>query len=161
MKKLVKTKPEFEALEKPKRKEVFIKELSKLEKQHGVIIPQDVVDRARPASSPIHDLFDWDDKSAGEKFRVWQARSYITTVKIEIMGKETEAFYNTTVMIDKVPVRGYYSAQRVLNDENMSKAILSQAIRELNYWENKYKHLKELTGIIDFSRLANIKKQLK
>ena len=54
----------------------------------GRITAHAVLDAARPASSPIHDCFDWDDSEAAEKWRLEQARELIRRVKIELVYQE-------------------------------------------------------------------------
>ena len=58
-----------------------------LEKK-GRITAHAVLDAARPASSPIHDCFDWNDSEAAEKWRLEQARELIRRVKIELVYQE-------------------------------------------------------------------------
>jgi hypothetical protein len=48
-----------------------------------------VVDAARSPSSPLHSKFEWDDAVAGEKPRLYQARTLIRSVRIiELDGQE-------------------------------------------------------------------------
>jgi len=54
----------------------------------GRITAHAVLDAARPASSPIHDCFDWNDSEAAEKWRLEQARELIRRVKIELVYQE-------------------------------------------------------------------------
>ena len=58
-----------------------------LEKAGRITAPA-VLDAARPASSPIHDCFDWNDSEAAEKWRLEQARELIRRVKIELVYQE-------------------------------------------------------------------------
>ena len=58
-----------------------------LEKSGRITAPA-VLDAARPASSPIHDCFDWYDSEAAEKWRLEQARELIRRVKIELVYQE-------------------------------------------------------------------------
>lgn len=58
-----------------------------LEKKGRITAPE-VLDAARPESSPIHDCFDWNDSEAAEKWRLEQARELIRRVKIELVYQE-------------------------------------------------------------------------
>lgn len=57
--------------------------LSTLEqlREDGAVGPEQLVERAKPVESPIHNLFEWDDTAAGEKYRLEQARLYIARVE--------------------------------------------------------------------------------
>jgi hypothetical protein len=57
--------------------------LSELEalRTSGAVGPEQLVDRARPADSPVHHLFEWDDATASERYRLEQARLYIARVE--------------------------------------------------------------------------------
>ena len=44
--------------------------------------PRAMVDRARPKNAPLHPAFEWDNKKAGEAWRVHQARNLIRSVRI-------------------------------------------------------------------------------
>lgn len=57
--------------------------LSELEalRTSGAVGPEQLVERARAADSPVHHLFEWDDSVAGERYRLEQARLYIARVE--------------------------------------------------------------------------------
>lgn len=46
--------------------------------KEGTIAPEEVVAAAAPPTSPIHDLFEWDDSKAAHAHRLSQARKVIT-----------------------------------------------------------------------------------
>jgi len=62
---------------------IITHELKALERD-GRLYPADVVNAARPKSSPLHRYFDWDDRSAAEKYRLDQARALIRSVQAEV-----------------------------------------------------------------------------
>ena len=126
--------------------------LKKLEAKKGYITPQEVVEEARAVTSPIHTLFDWDNESAGEKYRLWQARMLIADVKVELMGKETDAYYSATIAVNNVPVRGYFSAEKVASDSEIYLSVIKTAVQELSYWKKKYKEIKELRDVVDLDK---------
>jgi hypothetical protein len=71
-------------------------------------------------------------------------------------------FVNVTVQRDgsAEPIRGYINIRRVLGDEELKKQMLSAALNDLRYWENKYKDLSELTGIINTDAVSSIESEL-
>lgn len=52
--------------------------------QQGSVAPSELVDAARPVSSPAHAAFEWNDRLAGEQWRLNQARQYIRIIRVEI-----------------------------------------------------------------------------
>lgn len=71
----------------------------------GILKAEAVVEAARPKSSPLHDLFEWDDSAAAELYRVAQARRYIQVVMVSRPRLTDE---DTPRKIE-VEVRGYVS----------------------------------------------------
>ena len=50
---------------------------------YGRLRPQELVAAATKSDHPLHDMFEWDDTTAGHAFRVGQARRWISHVKVE------------------------------------------------------------------------------
>lgn len=138
----------------------YKKELQKLEDQHGVLTPYIVVDAARAEDSPLHTWFNWNNDDAAEKYRLMQARMLMTNVKISLVEDEkVSAFVNVRVTVGESKVRGYISTDKVLDDEEMTKQILDQATRELDYWKEKYARYKELQGVVNSEKLQALRKR--
>jgi hypothetical protein len=55
--------------------------LRALESETGTITPEALVDDARADDSPLHELFEWDNSVAAEKFRLHQARVVLKSVR--------------------------------------------------------------------------------
>lgn len=144
-----------------KKKRVAILEtLKQLEEENGRLEPQAVVQQASDPSSPLHDSFDWDDTLAARKYRLWQARQLIANVKVEFVGDNRQAYYNATVVIEDVPVRGYWSLDRVLSDEELHRQVLIEAVKEIETAHKKYDSLKELKGVINERKLQEVKSHI-
>lgn len=86
----------------PFKQEVVQKYGERLEylasKNKGKVVPKVVVDDAKQKSSPLHDYFEWDDKKAGEGYRLQQARNLINhiveVVVIEGKPSKQRSFFN-------------------------------------------------------------------
>jgi len=65
---------------------------------HGSLTAKEVLDLARPKSSPIHSHFDWNDSEAAESWRLHQARMLIACVVVEIDGESVRK-YQTPVLL--------------------------------------------------------------
>lgn len=142
-----------------KAKDLIKKQLKKLEK-NGSLTPRKVVDEARNESSPLHDYFDWDDSSAGEKYRLWQARQLIASVRVEFHGKEQNGYFNARVTVEDEKDRAYFSIDKVASDEEIYKDVLRSAIIELEYWKKKYQNIKELNNLINIEELNTLHDQI-
>ena len=53
-------------------------------KKHGKYVPQVFVEAARVPDHPAHGWFTWDDSVAAEKYRLWQAREFVSGLRIEL-----------------------------------------------------------------------------
>lgn len=139
-------------------KDVLKEILNKLKTEKSNVKPEDLLELARSETSPIHQYFDWNDTTAAEQYRLWQARQLIATVKVEWEGKEKNLYWNATIT-DEESDRAYFSLEETLSDEKLHLQVLKMAIKELKYFQDKYDHIKELQGIININKLGEIEKQ--
>lgn len=131
--------------------------LDSLERINGYLSPQMIVNEARAESSPLHDAFDWNDDTAAEKYRLMQARMLMTQVRVQISGRDYGAFTSVTIQVKNTPTRGYISTERVISDEELLQQVIDVATREIEYWQEKYNAYNELKGIINVSKLEEVK----
>jgi hypothetical protein len=100
-------------------------ELQKLEDKEGRITAKAVVDAARAPRHPLHDLFTWDDKKAGEQYRLMEARTLIRAVKVERINLDFRApFYVRDVTVPAAQ-QGYRRLSEISQDVEDSKATLA------------------------------------
>jgi hypothetical protein len=59
----------------------------------GAITAQELVDAARPADSPAHSAFEWDDSIAGENWRKLTARKYIRITKVDFEDRREQLIH--------------------------------------------------------------------
>jgi hypothetical protein len=146
------------------RVQVYGKELERIERENGKLTPIDVINEARSISSPLHEVFDWDDNSAAEKFRLVQARGLINHITVEIKydhtTKEQKAWFsvNTTPNNNEVDI-AYVNVERVLTEKPLREQMLLEAIQEAEYWQEKYEQYRELNRI--FSSIKATKKAIR
>lgn len=138
------------------RKEDVLAVMSEISGKQGIITSRGVLEAARSLSSPIHDYFDWDDGTAAEKHRLWQARQLVRTVIVEYKGRMTAKFWNAQVTIDDEVQQGYFSIEEVMDDDAIYNVVLFDAVKELKYWQHKYNTLKEVKELVDSKRLAEV-----
>lgn len=100
-----------------------------------------LVDASRDASSPTHHLFEWDDTAAAEAYRLEQARQIIMSVVVVFEDAPSEPVRAFPV----ITTGGRGSLQpmtRILEDKDMTAALLEQAKRDALAWANRYSRLK-------------------
>lgn len=116
----------------------------------GELDPKEVLEAARPPTSPLHKYFNWDDTNAAEAFRVWQARKLIKSVVLVVESLATEADAPTPVFLNIISDDGereYYETTTILETPSLYKKALEQALTELDRVRKKYEHLKELRDV--------------
>lgn len=64
------------------------------------ITASDLVEAARPASSPAHNAFEWDNKVAGHEFRLQQARRWLRTVTITYEAQEERLIHVPSITFE-------------------------------------------------------------
>lgn len=140
-------------------------ELQKLEmKYNGRLTPKDIVREAASINSPIHNWFDWSDDSAGEKWRMHQARMLLNSIKVKIMyekgAKEYRQYLNVNVKQNgKKSQRYYVNIDEVRQVPDMKQQILQRALSEAAYWKRTYQDYMELENI--FNAIIRTEKKLK
>lgn len=133
------------------------------EKSDGLIRARDVVEAARPEDSPLHNKFEWDDSEAADKFRLFQAR-YLLSISIQYIQGDTKA-YPTKVFVSLSTDRnkrdgeaGYRTFVDVIADDDMKNQLLLDSLNQMRHFEERYKALKELEGLL--SHMRNTRKKL-
>lgn len=115
-----------------------------------------IVKNAKDKESPIHDYFEWDDSDAAHKYRLEQARHLIKRVKVYQAAESGKVLVRAFVSVTKTDTSGkepleykiYESIETTFENEERTKQVLADALRELRAWSNKYKNLKELALFI-------------
>ena len=138
--------------------EAIISELRSIAaKKDGLLKPEDVVEAARPANSPLHTRFTWDDSAAAHQFRLEQARKLIrTTIQyIEVDGKDQSFRIFCSLTPDRENEGGgYRETTAILSNRRYRDQLLSDACAEMERFEAKYARLQELAGVIKEIRKA-------
>lgn len=139
----------------PVSAQVAGEELQKIEQEHGYIKPDVIVEKSKPKKAPLHKCFEWDDGIAAEEYRKVQAKEIIRFITIEHEEGEQpiRAFWSVHPEAEEeIGSTGrqyaYKSIGEALKQQNYKDYILSQALRELEAFERKYKHLSELAGVM-------------
>jgi len=130
--------------------EVAQQELERIERQYGRLDAGEVVDEARATDAPLHPEFEWDDTTAGERYRRMQASSLIRSVEIRRPnapprrswvydpGKDGDGHYRRTERAAKAPD----ARLRVLIE-------LRKQVTEAEYSLEEFKAFCEAEGVDD------------
>lgn len=124
---------------------------AELEKK-GMLTAKDLVEVSRPEDAPLHEEFEWDDAEAAEKYRVYQARNVINSIKVVHEEDEEETATRNDVRAFFTLKRDepqYESITIILSDEEKYNELMKVAIRELMAFEKKYAKIKELGKVFE------------
>jgi hypothetical protein len=123
-------------------------ELLDLQDAAGMIHAARVVEWA--AANPGSDLnpqFDWDNESAGPKYRLQQARRLIS---IHIRFEEQPERRGTISLVpDRRNGGGYRAVGDVMRNSEMRQQALRQALLEARRWQENYRWLSELARVFE------------
>lgn len=117
----------------------------------GLLTPEEVVVAARPKKSPLHDQFEWNDKTAGHQHRLNQARKLISSV---IYERKVEhkiikiPFYvrDPTVGNDQ----GYRKTIEIKSDEGASAELLRREVKRVVSSMERSKSIAEELGLHEY-----------
>lgn len=132
-----------------------------MEKLGEHVSPSQLVDAARPASSPIHRLFEWENGKAAEAYRIWQARNHISHLEIVIVSRadktRSRAFHSVVVTTEDTARRGYSPSPTIRKSADLSAQVIARALRELESWKAKYSQYQGIFGGV-FDAIQKVKR---
>jgi alpha-D-ribose 1-methylphosphonate 5-triphosphate synthase subunit PhnL len=134
-----------------------ISEVLEVKEAYG-LTAENLLRKASKKSSSLYEFFDWDNSSAGEKWRLNQARGLINEIKIIVEDKEVYAFENVNVTVEEcktltsTPIskfgsREYKTIVEVMNNNDYREQLIHRALMEANYWKERHAELTELSPI--------------
>lgn len=126
-------------------------ELQRLQKTHGQLTPQIVLTAARSEKSPLHMEFDWDDKVAGEQWRLDQAARLIKRVRVKFVdstGEVQKVRAYVSMPNDDGPGRTYRPVEDVVADEFSLKLIQADMQRDWQAFKRRYERFDEFARMI-------------
>jgi hypothetical protein len=90
----------------------------------GECSPERLVDEARPASSPLHALFEWNDGAAAELWRSHQARRVLASIRIRVLEEPEDDPVYVSVHVARDDEDGRYVRLRDATADPASRAAL-------------------------------------
>lgn len=114
--------------------------------------PQDIVDAAAPAQSPLHRYFTWDDTEAARKCRLHEARGLARSFWVEIVEFErNERTVFTCPGLISIKVGGeprYETVKQIRTNEDKMAQAFADAKRQIAHFRavfSAYRHMGEFT----------------
>lgn len=130
------------------------------EQNNGVLQVDAVIEAARPASSPLHSKFTWDDTEAAHKWRQEQARALIrVTVHMLPVSNDAVRVFVSLTTDQKEAGGGYRQLISVMSKKELREQLLADAHADMERFRQKYRHLSELAEVIEAMTRAQ-RKQL-
>ena len=125
--------------------------ITEIEEKNGTVTKELFLDASRPVDSPTHNLFEWDDKKAGELYRLSISNKIIIQLNVEIESVKGEektyvpAFINIRQTNDKAEYKNIVDA---LSDQESRELIVKRLKREVEALINRNRHINELADIL-------------
>ena len=150
-----------------KSADVVGKVLTEIEERDGSVTSKSFLEYSRPEDSETHDMFEWDDTIAAEKYRLAQSGRIINQLQIEVVYSgdssprdvevevnRTERFKKVSAFVNVVPktVKGsavFTNTLSALRDKEKRVQVLKNALAELESFKARYESLEELSGVMD------------
>lgn len=105
------------------------------------------MEKARDAQTELHKCFEWDDRTAAEKWRLQTARNVVCNLVFREKGQaEAQAlrlFYKTDA------ASGYAETATIIQNADEYQKLLQRALGELRAFQRKYQTLVELDGLME------------
>ena len=126
--------------------------IEELEKEHGEVTPQILLDDSRPEDAVLHCLFEWDDTAAAEKWRIQQSKNIVgNLVAVSVESSDSEdgevrAFVNINNRNEKA---SYISTVTALSNKETKQRVLRNAEIELEMFTKKYSGLINVASILE------------
>lgn len=121
-----------------------------LEKFGDSLTPEQLVEVARPARSPIHKLFTWDNTKAAHAFRVAEARDHIRHLEVIIIHDKkpmaTRAYHAVVIDAEEPSEKHYTSLSAIVKSPELSQQVVRQAKREAVGWRKRYADYSSIFG---------------
>jgi hypothetical protein len=130
-------------------------ELIRSRSDDGAINPAEVVRFAANPKTALHKQFTWDDTKAAAEYRLWQARKIISVCVYYEPAVEQKIRAYLSLPEDRGPgAAGYRKTTDIARNVDHRAAMLAMALRELEFFQQKYAVLSELANVFEAARVV-------
>ena len=125
--------------------------LADLETKTGRLTPDAVVAHAKDEDSPLHECFEWDDSKAAHAHRLDQARSLITSVKVEVRTEHRTINAVAYVRDPSLPPQeqGYVSVTKLRGEHDLAREATIDAFKQARSMMERAKNISVALSIED------------
>lgn len=125
-----------------------VEEILDIEKEDG-LSAENIVERAKDKSNPLHNFFEWDNTEAAYQYRLQQGRVLINQVRVVVEDKTLYGFENVRVIVANGDTERFYKPIiEILNNEEQRKELIKRALQTQKYWAEQYEKYTELKPIV-------------
>jgi len=136
--------------------------VNELYQQHGEVKPSELVEAARPKDSPAHEGFEWDNKKAGQEYRLLQARQWIRRVEIIVEDRAERMVHIPQVVIEGEQTEGaegrYKPMSVVVSNQSDYQAAMQSTLAKLNAAKAAFEELKGAAAKSKIKKAPNFRK---
>lgn len=146
--------------------EAIVKELGELEKEHGFLTNEIVLERAKMHGSTLHDLIEWNDKEAAHKYRKTQASLIMNGIVLQEIGSSVQVPYFYKVALPDPANRGEITSGTVSignmeHHPDMLAEYLDRGRERLKRFRDRYAGIKEFAPVLEqINKVLITKKQI-
>ena len=119
------------------------------EKNGGVMSPKTIVEESIPETAPLHPCFEWDNDTAADRYREYQARQLVCCI---IMKPETEKAVPTEVRAFVHVAESYRPTQVVVSEKSLHDELLKSAIRDVEAFQRRLETFSSLRPVKQLRR---------
>lgn len=117
--------------------------LERLEQEEGAVTKYNFLDSARSEESGMHNLFEWDDYKAAERYRLHQADMIICGLRVTVQETQESAPKTLRAFVNVSGERqgAFINIRKALGKADTRDKVLDDARRDLERFRNKYNTL--------------------
>lgn len=126
-----------------------------LERKDGEVTTTSFLDVAKDKNSPIHGMFEWDNKVAANKYRLAQAAKIIAALRVVVVTnneespeKKVSAFVNVNPARNTTAKSIYMNVNNALSNEDTRSVVLNRMYRDMQAFIDRYYTFDEVSNVI-------------
>ena len=108
--------------------------------KRSLLKPSFVVEESADKYAPLYKSFDWNDKTAAEKYRLYQAQELIKNLSAVKIGHFDQPC-SIRAFIGLKQESEYVSVVKIINSSELREYLLDKAMKELEGFYRKYASL--------------------
>jgi len=120
-------------------------ELERIKNLYGELTPQTVLDASRPEDAFLHKLFNWDDASAAEHYRLQQARTILNNIELKVISNGQSKQIAVYEVIKDSATTEYKNIQTMTSSD--LTFIKQRTLKEITILRDKLTVYKELSKV--------------